>query len=115
MQIIIKTKRVKTILEIADEKDFNHLFIVDYKNDCQQFCTNVTLSNSESYYYLIVVSDDNVITGGRSIQDNLLVNVRAGSPINPKDLIMLRHTERLHSLTVLGFHAFYFQSGSVRS
>lgn len=62
-----------------------------------------------------MVRDDNVVTGGRSIQGNLLVVVYAGSSINPEYLIMLRHAEWLHSFAVLGFHAFNLQSGPIRN
>jgi hypothetical protein len=59
-----------------------------------------------------VVGDDDVIAGGRSIQDDLLVAVCAGSSVDPKYLIVLRHAERLHGLAVFGFHALDLQSGS---
>jgi len=58
------------------------------------------------------VGDDDVIAGGRSVQDDLLVGVRAGSPVDPKHLVVLRHAERLHGLAVFGFHALDLQSGS---
>lgn len=64
--------------------------------------------------YLIVVGDDDVIAGGRSIEDDLLVGLRSGSPVNPEHLVMLRHAERLHGLAVLGLDALDFQSGPAR-
>lgn len=59
--------------------------------------------------------DYNVIAGGRSVQDNLFVNVRTWSSINAEHLVMLRHAERLHTLAVPGFHAFDFQSGAIQN
>lgn len=65
--------------------------------------------------YLIMMRDNNVIAGGRSIQDNLLVAVYTRPPISPKYLIMLRHAEWLHGFAVLGFHTFNLQSGPIRN
>lgn len=62
-----------------------------------------------------MVRDDNVVTGGCSIQDNLLVAVYTGPSISPKYLVMLRHAERLHGLAVLGFHTFNLQSVPIRN
>lgn len=62
-----------------------------------------------------MMRDNNMVAGGRSIQDNLLVDVHTGSSINPEHLIMLRHAKRLHGFTVLGLHTFNFQSGSIQS
>jgi len=59
--------------------------------------------------------DNNMVAGGRSIQDNLLVDVYTRSPINPKYLIMLRHAERLHGLAIFGFHTFNLQSGPTQN
>lgn len=71
-----------------------------------------TLSTFESH--LIVMRDDDVVAGGCSVQDNVLVAIYTGPPVNSKYLIVLRHAEWLHGLAVLGLHALDFQSGPVR-
>lgn len=74
---------------------------------------NAVLFAFESH--LIMMRDDDVVAGGCSVQDNLLVVIYTGPSINSKYLIMLRHTERLHGLAILGFHTFNFQSGPIRN